>query len=49
MTLLNTVSTPHIARENIIENTATKTVKLCDSAQVGQDTLFFSSPNDSFI
>lgn len=49
MTLLNTVSTPQIANENMIENTATKTVKLCASDHAGHDTLFFNSSNDSFI
>jgi len=48
ITRAKTVSTPHIANENIIEKTATSTVRLCPSAQVGQLTLFLSSPNDSF-
>jgi len=36
-----------MAKENTIEKTATRTVRLCPSVHVGQLTLFLSSPNDS--
>jgi len=49
MTLLKTVSTPQIARENMIEKTATNMVKLCASGHAGQVTLFFNSSKDSLM
>ena len=49
MSSLNMVSTPQVARANIIENTATITIRLEDSALVGRVTLFLNSSTDSFI
>jgi len=49
MILLNTVSTPQVAKANKIENTATITIRLEDSALVGSVTLFLNSSTDSLI
>src|SRR5690606_38536864 len=47
--LANTVSTPHVANEKIIVNTATMIVYLCTSAQGVHDTFDFNSLNESDI
>ncbi|KSA11740.1 hypothetical protein I600_3764 [Maribacter dokdonensis DSW-8] len=49
ITLLKTVSTPQVAKAKRIENTATTTIKLDDSAREGRVTLFLNSSTDSFI
>ena len=46
---LNTESTPQVANAKIIENTATITIRLEDSALEGNVTLFLNSSTDSFI
>ncbi|PIB26365.1 hypothetical protein BFP77_14180 [Maribacter sp. 4U21] len=49
MILLNTVSTPQVAKANKIEKTATITIRLEDSALVGSVMLFLNSSTDSLI
>ena len=49
MSSLKMVSTPQVANANIIENTATITIRLEDSALEGNVTLFLNSSTDSFI
>ena len=49
ITSLKAESTPHVANANKIENTATTTIKLDDSAFEGNVTLFLSSSMDSFM
>ena len=49
MILLNTVSTPQVAKANKIENTATITIRLEDSSLVGSVTLFLNSSTASLI
>ena len=49
MTSLKTLSTPHVAKANSIENTATTTIRLEDSDLEGSVTLFFNSSKDSLI
>ena len=44
-----TVSAPHIANENSTENTKTMTTNRCNSARGVQETLVFSSSNESLI
>lgn len=43
------VSTPQVASENNMENTATTTIRRCASAHEGHRTLPLSSSNDSFM
>ncbi len=43
------VSTPQVANEKRIENTATMTIRLVASARLGRVTLFLNSSTDSFI
>ena len=45
----NTESTPHVAKANKIENTATTTIKFEESALEGRLTLFRNSSMDSLI
>ena len=49
MSLLNTVSTPQVARAKRIENTATTTIRFEDSALDGRVTLFRNSSIDSLM
>ena len=42
-------STPQVANANMMENTATITIRFEDSALEGNETLFLSSSTDSFI
>src|SRR6056300_833380 len=46
---LKTLSTPHVAKANRIEKTATTTIRLEDSDLEGSITLFFNSSKDSLI
>ena len=46
---LKTLSTPHVAKANRIEKTATTTIRLEDSDLEGSVTLFFNSSKDSLI
>jgi len=47
--LLNKESTPHVAKANKMEKTATMTIKLEALPLSNQVTLFLSSSNDSFM
>lgn len=49
MSLLKIVSTPQVARAKRMENTATTTMRLDDSALDGRVTLFLSSVIESLI
>ncbi len=49
MASLKTLSTPHVAKANKIEKTATTTIRLEDSDLEGSVTLVFNSSKDSLI